>query len=382
MNTTPTSRRTTGLAALASAVLLLQSLVWLLLPGLNPYADPELAQVRALLPLSAHAALLATLALVGTICAGIGALRPTNAGAGQVVRRVAPVLTLGLFAATTSMSGLSFAGYAVGMTLPVAAIIAGVVAAVRIPRARLPLGLTLLAGVSLIVVFRDLIWTTLGRNLVAFGQQAGTIWALLLTLGVIALWVTLTVTALRQGRWTAGATQWLVRHRRVVTVLAAIGPLPYAIVRLTWLTPWPIGLADGADEAITAWGLMLSLGAWMGTILTLGLILPWGERVPRWLPRVGGRPVPPAAAIVPGGIVAGLLCLAAVPWTLTFLQAPTSGFAPYFFILPVGYWGVMLALAVWAYAGHRSQQPVSAVPPGQPGQPGIASADPADTMVR
>ena len=380
MNTTPLPRAVTRAATLCSAALLLQCVVWLVLPGLNPYVDAHLAQLRAVLPLSVHAGLLAGLALVGTVCAGLAALRPADAGANRVAGGVAPVLVLGLFSATASMQGLSLAGYVVAMVLPLAAMVAGVVAAVRAPRSRWPLGIALAAGVAAVLVFRDLILTAFAANLAVFAEKGAPIWAMLLTYTTLALWMTLTVRAARRSSWLERPTTWLVRHRRPVTVLAALGPLPYPLARLTWLTPWPIGLPEAATDAITAWGLMLSLGAWMGAILTLGLILPWGERLPRWVPRVGGRPVPPAAAIVPGSIVAGLVCLAAVPWTISFVQDPTGPFAPYFFLLPLGYWGPMLALAVWAYGGYRSTGGQATTGPDPTGH-GVAPSDPADTMV-
>ncbi len=56
-----------------------------------------------------------------------------------------------------------------------------------------------------------------------------------------------------------------------------------------------------------------SLGlAW----LTVGLVRPWGEVFPRWLPRVGGRPVPARAVTVAGyagaGAIAALLLYGAI----------------------------------------------------------------------
>lgn len=36
-------------------------------------------------------------------------------------------------------------------------------------------------------------------------------------------------------------------------------------------------------------------------LLTLGLVRPWGERVPRWAPFVGGKRIPPLAAVIPAG---------------------------------------------------------------------------------
>ena len=94
----------------------------------------------------------------------------------------------------------------------------------------------------------------------------------------------------------------LVRHRIALTLmLAAAGPLPYGLIRATWLTPWP--LMGPSGEALPAetriWGLLLGGGALLGVVLTIGLIRPWGVRFPRWMPRLAGRPVPVAAAAVP-----------------------------------------------------------------------------------
>ncbi|MBM2619521.1 hypothetical protein JIG36_28600 [Actinoplanes sp. LDG1-06] len=40
----------------------------------------------------------------------------------------------------------------------------------------------------------------------------------------------------------------------------------------------------------------VSMGA---AALTIGLVRPWGEKVPRWVPGIGGKKVPVAAAVVP-----------------------------------------------------------------------------------
>ncbi|GAA3083583.1 hypothetical protein GCM10020000_82210 [Streptomyces olivoverticillatus] len=36
--------------------------------------------------------------------------------------------------------------------------------------------------------------------------------------------------------------------------------------------------------------------------LTIGLVRPWGERVPRWIPFLGGRRIPVWAAVVPAAL--------------------------------------------------------------------------------
>ena len=51
-----------------------------------------------------------------------------------------------------------------------------------------------------------------------------------------------------------------------------------------WGTPYVFGLSF----------LLVGL-----VLLTLGLVQRWGEVVPRWIPRVGGKPVPPMLAVVP-----------------------------------------------------------------------------------
>ena len=44
-----------------------------------------------------------------------------------------------------------------------------------------------------------------------------------------------------------------------------------------------------------------------GALLTLGLVRPWGETFPRWIPILGGRRVPPRLAIIPAALVSVLV---------------------------------------------------------------------------
>lgn len=50
-------------------------------------------------------------------------------------------------------------------------------------------------------------------------------------------------------------------------------------------------------------GASLATVALGGTILTLGLIQPWGEIYPRWFPFIAGRRVPLSLAIIPASLV-------------------------------------------------------------------------------
>lgn len=60
---------------------------------------------------------------------------------------------------------------------------------------------------------------------------------------------------------------------------------------------WRIAVVAGVPllpQAVQDWGeglyiVMLSVVAECLALLTLGLVRPWGEVVPRWIPLIGGR---------------------------------------------------------------------------------------------
>jgi hypothetical protein len=56
------------------------------------------------------------------------------------------------------------------------------------------------------------------------------------TAGWVLVAIRLLVT-IESGRRAGG---WIARHRTTLTLVAAAGPLPYGLIRLTWLTPWPL----------------------------------------------------------------------------------------------------------------------------------------------
>ncbi|MFI6673511.1 hypothetical protein [Kribbella sp. NPDC050470] len=142
------------------------------------------------------------------------------------------------------------------------------------------------------------------------------------------------------------------------TIVAVLCPMPYALLRMTWLLPNPIGFdADelNAEPGIKLFGLGLGLIALTAGIVTLGLIRPWGEVWPRWIPIVAGRPVPLKAAVVPGAVAATLLLVASASligllWTP---DASTVENILYLLILPFPLWGASLAVATAAYYYRR-----------------------------
>lgn len=82
---------------------------------------------------------------------------------------------------------------------------------------------------------------------------------------------------------------------------------------------WRIGVALGlplADYRPVGWEAVYVVGLSVASealaLLTLGLVRAWGEVVPRWVPLLGGRRVPPRAAVVPALTgAAGLAALCA-----------------------------------------------------------------------
>jgi len=64
-----------------------------------------------------------------------------------------------------------------------------------------------------------------------------------------------------------------------------------------------------SNAAGTAYVLGLEAVQVTAGVLCLGLIRPWGERVPRWVPRLGGREIPRRLPLVVGGTGNALLYL-------------------------------------------------------------------------
>jgi hypothetical protein len=143
------------------------------------------------------------------------------------------------------------------------------------------------------------------------------------------------------------------RWGRVAVVVAALCALPYGLLRMTWLTPWPLGMDPAELVAVPEMrlhGLLLGSAALAGAVLTTGLVARWGEVWPRWVPVVRGRPVPLAAAVVPGGLVAALFTVAAPSMTI---MAVASGDLWLLLVFPFVVWGPALGIAVLGYALRR-----------------------------
>ncbi|NGN92849.1 hypothetical protein G5C66_08895 [Nocardioides sp. KC13] len=158
------------------------------------------------------------------------------------------------------------------------------------------------------------------------------------------------------GRWA--------RWGRPAVAVAVVVPLLYAATRIAWTVGIPLGISremlDELGEGRWA-GFGLGTFAVVGAILTWGLVARWGEVFWRWVPRVGGRPVPVAMALVPGILVASAVTSAGISfwrmaiaddlWTVPGATSDWGAWAPEM-LWPL--WGVALAVACLAYLGRRT----------------------------
>ena len=119
----------------------------------------------------------------------------------------------------------------------------------------------------------------------------------------------------------SGAPPSWARRAAVLTLLTTV---PSGLWRLAMVVGVPLGVDPGYRRAyygFPGWGtarvVILTLLLAGLASLTLGLVQPWGEVVPRWVPLLGGRRVPRRAAIVAASVGAVLVTLL---WTVQFLN--------------------------------------------------------------
>ncbi|PCG81883.1 hypothetical protein CIB93_32945 [Streptomyces sp. WZ.A104] len=94
-----------------------------------------------------------------------------------------------------------------------------------------------------------------------------------------------------------------------------------------WRLPIGFGYGMGGEPMPSAWFnapyvIGLTVLTEILALLSFGLVRRWGEVVPHWVPRMGGRRVPPAAAIVPAALGGLLITALGVHW---LYEAATVG---------------------------------------------------------
>jgi hypothetical protein len=126
------------------------------------------------------------------------------------------------------------------------------------------------------------------------------------------------------------------------------------------------GYLIGSGEAVYVVFLTVFIEAL--ALTAFGLVKPWGEVAPRWIPFLGGRPVAPYAAIVPAAL--GALGLIAT-WTYAFRNVLTDDFIQFtgtawkmlliVCYAPLYLWGPALLVLTWAYHRRRVSAPAALV---------------------
>ncbi|MFD4023760.1 hypothetical protein ACFWRV_09620 [Streptomyces sp. NPDC058576] len=159
--------------------------------------------------------------------------------------------------------------------------------------------------------------------------------------------------------------RWAVRAAHV----AAWSTVPSGVWRVALVLGVPVGVMereeflaafpDHSPLIALAYVLLIGAVAEFASYLTLGLVRPWGEVVPRGIPFLGGRPVDHGLAVLAASL--GALAVTALWWVFFFgglLTGPgpdpgiSAGEA--FFIAsyaPLLLWGPLLAAVTWSY--HR-----------------------------
>jgi hypothetical protein len=347
-----------------SALTAALGLWWWLWPQRYPFA-PGRGNTGSLLDLVPPVVVPPALVGAGLAGVGVAALASTGRARGVVVGAAAVwVVVFGL--AVPGYQPLTLVGYLMAMFGPVVLFATVLAGAWRRRGGPVAVGVFVLVGVLGWVsgiADGEVLLRYLGV-IAATAHLAGPSVIMTFFLGGALVWGVLgarTVLRARTAlpRWAhpAAAARW----GRSAAIFAALCALPYGLMRLTWLTPWPLGMDPAELAAVPEMrlhGLLLGLAALAGAMLTTGLVARWGEVWPRWMPVVRGRPVPLAAAVVPGGIVAALFTVAAIPMIVMTVD---SGELWGLIVFPFAVWGPALGLAVLGYALRRR---------GERGRPG------------
>ncbi|MFE0427556.1 hypothetical protein [Streptomyces sp. NPDC058953] len=162
------------------------------------------------------------------------------------------------------------------------------------------------------------------------------------------------------------------RGIRVAAHAAAWSLVPSGVWRVAIALGWDAGFTEGVLMAGNFPGrgslylIGLSLFAEAVGLLTLGLVQRWGEELPRWVPVLGGRRIPVAAAVVPASVGAALVTWVTFAGALNWNDADNMG-APgspdgvdYWLMtacyLPMLAWGPLLAVVTVAYYRRRRRE--------------------------
>jgi hypothetical protein len=360
-------------AILTSVLVGIIGLQWWLAPATYPFGPgDESGNLSLLTRLEADwaAALAGLLAAAGLVTA-----RALDRPLGPVGRRVAlaaagvQVIVLGYV--VPDITALMVVAYVLALVGPIAVVGVAVVRGARRWPIAAPAVLTVaVAGAVGGGIVTPAAVAGMLRGVGAGFEQIGT--RSLYVLGALAagaLWAAVVARTVRDVREPCGDCgrvrwgRWATPERaaswgRTVTWAAALCPMPYALLRLTWLTPWPVGISHeelAAEPGLRLFGLLLGIAAFGGMMLTLGLTRRWGEVVPRWVPGWCGRSVPVAVAVVPALVVSATVTVGGHSIIQAVIAEADDWREPigHLLVFPFPIWGLLLAAAALGYALRR-----------------------------
>ncbi|MFI2610759.1 hypothetical protein [Kitasatospora sp. NPDC018619] len=157
------------------------------------------------------------------------------------------------------------------------------------------------------------------------------------------------------------------RWARAAAKAAVLAAVPSGLWRIAFGFGVPVGFTGATAAAFDAhqpgWGTVycvaLSALAESLALLTLGLVRPWGQVAPRWIPLIGGRRVRPLAAVVPALLGSAVLTYAGAAalfggWARNLAEPDSPhGFAAVVMTLaylPLVAWGPLLGAVTLDYA--------------------------------
>jgi hypothetical protein len=346
-------------AAAWSALTAALGLWWWLRPAQYPFTPEPDNPAGTLLDVVPPAAVPPALVGAGLVGVVVGLLALTGRDSGLVLPTAAAwVLVFGL--AVPGFRPLTLAGYLMAMFGPIVLFVTVLAGAWRWRGGPVAVGLFVLVG-ALAWVSGVANAEVLRRYASVMGLSVPLAVPLVIMayfLGGALVWGVLGARTALRGRADGSLAAWTrpeaaARWGKVAVIVAVLCAMPYGLLRLTWLTPWPYGMDPAtlvAMPELRLHGLLLGCASLVGGVLTTGLVARWGEVWPRWMPVVRGRPVPLAAAVAPGGVVAALFTVAAFPMTI---MAVASGDLSSLIVFPFIVWGPALGLAVLGYALRR-----------------------------
>jgi hypothetical protein len=147
---------------------------------------------------------------------------------------------------------------------------------------------------------------------------------------------------------------------------APLATLPSGLWRIAMAVGIPVGYSERVlreEYHIPGWGMAYVIGLAVLieclALLTLGLVRPWGERPPRWVPFVGGREVAPRAVFLAAAFgTVGLTLISAVVIAQVLVGVDGGGHLTggaytvmVLCYLPAFLWGPLLGVVTYSY--HR-----------------------------